>query len=213
MTDATLDAMAHRHAGTGTLAVGRSPDSGSGSGSEFGGDHDNRIGAEMTPRPLFDDVLDRHSSEIYRYACHLTRNCVDADDLYQETMLKAYRAFGRLDAEANFRAWLYRIATNTFLSDRRKLGREHPLDEITEATLPAASTDQAAGLDARDLLREVEVFLAALPRKQRVALVLRKYHEADYAQIAESLGCSEPAARANVHEALRKLRTSFGDRL
>jgi RNA polymerase sigma-70 factor (ECF subfamily) len=52
-----------------------------------------------------------------------------------------------------------------------------------------------------------------LPPKQRVALVQRKYLEMDYAEIAEMLGCSEPAARRSVHEALRKLRDRFGDRI
>ncbi len=161
----------------------------------------------------FEAVLARYQGEIYRYTIHLTRNRTDADDLYQETLLKAYRAFGRLDGAANHRAWLYRIATNTFLSDRRKRGREAGLDEATEQALTAAPDDHAAGLDARDLLREVESFVAALPVKQRVALILRKHHELGYAEIAATLKCSEAAARANVHEALRKLRQSFGDRL
>ncbi len=161
----------------------------------------------------FDDVLARYQAEIYRFVLRLCRNRTEADDLYQETLLKAFRAFGRLDGAANHRAWLYKIATNTFLGDRRKRGREHPIDDALEATLPAASLDYAAGLDARDLLSEVSAFVAALPRKQRVALVLRKFHEVGYAEIAASLECSEEAARANVHEALRKLRDCFGDRL
>ena len=68
-------------------------------------------------------------------------------------------------------------------------------------------------MDARALLVEVECFIEKLPPKQRVALILRKYHEMDYADIAVNLKCSEPAARANVHEALRKLRVEFGERL
>lgn len=163
--------------------------------------------------PSFDDVLERHQSEIYRFAIHLTRNPTDADDLYQETLLKAYRAFDRLDGEANHRAWLYKIASNAFLSDRRKRGREAILDDGHAETIPAAPRDDAARLDARDLLTEVEAFVAALPPKQRVALVARKYHDLSYAEIAATLRCSEPAARASVHEALRKLRDRFGDRL
>jgi RNA polymerase sigma-70 factor (ECF subfamily) len=166
----------------------------------------------MSCAPTFDDVLMRYQDEIYRYAAHLTSNRADADDLYQETLLKAYRAFDRLNDEANHRAWLYRIATNAFLSDRRKRAREHSLDG-SEEMIPAAGHDQAARLDARDLLREVEGFVAALPLKQRLALIQRKYHELSYAEIAANLRCSEEAARASVHEALRKLRQRFGDRL
>jgi RNA polymerase sigma-70 factor (ECF subfamily) len=161
----------------------------------------------------FDDLVDRHQTEIYRFALQLTRNRDDADDLYQETLIKAYRAFDRLDGTANYRAWLYKIATNTFLSNQRRAGREGPLDETVEMSLPAETTDHAASLDARDLLQEVERFVANLPAKQRVALILRKYHEVGYDEIAANLKCSEAAARANVHEALRKLRDCFGDRL
>ena len=162
--------------------------------------------------PTFEEVVGRHQEEIYRYAVQLTRNRTDADDLYQETLLKAYRAFGRLDGAANHRAWLYRIATNTFLSDRRKLARVDPLDEATVRMIPAAGIDHAASLDARDLLREVADFVEGLPPKQRAALTLRKYHELEYAEIAAALGSSEAAARASVHAALRKLREHFGDR-
>jgi RNA polymerase sigma-70 factor (ECF subfamily) len=163
--------------------------------------------------PTFEAVLERYQAEIFRFAVHLTRNHADADDLYQETMLKAYRAFDRLDGEANHRAWLYRIATNAFLSDRRKRNRERPLDDEQASQLPGVATDDAARLDAGNLLKEVDDFVAALPAKQRLALIQRKYHDLSYAEIAENLRCSEAAARANVHEALRKLRSQFGDRI
>jgi RNA polymerase sigma-70 factor (ECF subfamily) len=163
--------------------------------------------------PTFEAVLERYQSEIFRFAVHLTRNHADADDLYQETVLKAYKAFDRLDGEANHRAWLYRIATNTFLSDRRKRGRERPLDDVQVSLIPGEATDDAARLDAGSLLREVDAFVSSLPDKQRLALILRKYHDLSYADIAKNLRCSEAAARANVHEALRKLRDRFGDRV
>jgi RNA polymerase sigma-70 factor (ECF subfamily) len=163
--------------------------------------------------PPFSAVIDQVGAEIYRYTWHLTRNQADADDLYQETLMKAFKAYNRLPADANHRAWLYRIASNTFISDRRKRKRDNPLTEVMEQTLSAGTPDHARGLDARDLLRDVEVFVEQLPPKQRIALVLRKYHGQEYSLIAETLNCSEVAARANVHEALRKLRQQFSHRL
>lgn len=169
---------------------------------------------DVAPHPLcFDELLERYQNEIYRYTMQLTRNPADADDLYQETMLKAYRAFNRLNSDSNCRAWLYRIATNTFLSQKRKANRERPLDPVMDDHLAITNPDQPASLDARDLLAEVERFVQTLPEKQRLALIMRKYHELDYANIAETLNSSEEAARANVYEALRKLRACFGDRL
>lgn len=167
----------------------------------------------MVASVTFDDVVSNHQAEIYRFALQLTRNRADADDLYQDTLIKAFRAFDRLDGSANHRAWLYKIATNTFLSQRRRAGREGPLGEAVEMSIPAVAGDQAASLDARDLLADIATFVAQLPPKQRVALILRKYHELGYDEIAATLKCSEAAARANVHEALRKLRESFSDRL
>lgn len=162
----------------------------------------------------FDDTLARHGAEIYRYALHLTRNRPDADDLYQETALKAYKAWSRLPCDANHRAWLYRIATNTFLSGKRKSSRLRSLDaDVAAESIPATSRDEDGRLDAGDLLCDVEAFIAALPPKQRVALVQRKYLEMGYSDIAATLGSSEEAARRSVHEALRKLRDRFGDRI
>jgi RNA polymerase sigma-70 factor (ECF subfamily) len=162
---------------------------------------------------LFTSMIERFGDEIYRFACQLAGNGTDADDLYQETLLKAFRAFDRLAADANHRAWLYKICSNTFISDRRKHGRVAPLNDVLAETLTASSPDPASALDARDLLREVERFVDALPPKQRVALVLRKHHEYGYADIAGILNSSEAAARANVHEALMKLRGAFAHRM
>jgi RNA polymerase sigma-70 factor (ECF subfamily) len=181
--------------------------------TNFEGSEGNPGASPPPVAPPFSAMVDRIGAEIYRYAWHLTRNQADADDLYQETLIKAFRAYDRLPADANHRAWMYRIASNTFISDKRKHKRDNPLTEIMEQTLSTGTPDHARGLDARDLLQEVEVFVEQLPPKQRVALVMRKYHGHDYAMIAETLDCSEVAARANVHEALRKLRQAFANRL
>jgi RNA polymerase sigma-70 factor (ECF subfamily) len=160
----------------------------------------------------FSVLIERYGDEIYRYAWHLARNQADADDLYQETLLKAFRAYTRLPADANHRACLYKIASNTFISDLRKR-RDHALTDTMEYQLADPAPDPVSGIDARDLLSDVEVFVNQLPPKQRMALVLRKYQNLGYDQIATALNSSEDAARANVHEALRKLRQQFADRL
>lgn len=163
--------------------------------------------------PIFDELVSRLEPELRRYALRLTRDGDEADDLFQETMIKAFRAYGRLPADANRRAWLYRIATNTFLSDRRKLDRLESLDAQDLWEPAAPEIDHGAAIDARALLADVERAVLLLPEKQRVALILRKYQEMGYAEIAVTLQCSEPAARANVHEALRKLKERFHERL
>ena len=117
---------------------------------------------------IFTDLIDRLGQELYRFARQLTGNGSDADDLYQETLLKAFRAFDRLPDDANHRAWLYRIASNTFISDRRKHAR-CPAHQRRPCRHPGRScSDHARALDARDLLHDVEQFVHALPPKQRV---------------------------------------------
>ncbi len=167
-------------------------------------------------QPTFEDVFDWHGAEIFRFALRLTGSQPDADDLFQETMLKAFRAFDRLQPNSNHRAWLYRIASNTFLSGRRKFDRIDSLDLLGEQLnfeVAVAEIDHAAGLDARGLLQEIAEFIEHLPPKQQLALVLRKYHGLGYDDVAAALGCTEGAARTNVHQALRKLREAFEDRL
>lgn len=163
--------------------------------------------------PSFEEIFTRHETEIYRFALRLTRNPADADDLYQDVMLKAYRAFDRLPGDANHRAWLYRITWNTFLSEQRKRRHCVALDMRQHGGIPAAEVDHAAGLDACALLQEVAAFVDGLPAKQRLALVLRKYHGLDYDEIATMLDSSVGATRGNVHHALRKLVDHFADRL
>jgi RNA polymerase sigma-70 factor, ECF subfamily len=159
----------------------------------------------------FDDVTGRYQAEIYCFTAHLTGNRVKADELYQQTLLEASRAFDWLDGTANHRAWLYTIATNAFLSDRPSFGREGLLAEERTAEVLGVPLEQGARLAACDLLREVKDFVATLPRRQWVALVQRRYHDLSYAEIAATLGCSEAAVRASVYEALRTLRIRFGD--
>ncbi|HEY3078934.1 MAG TPA: RNA polymerase sigma factor [Chloroflexota bacterium] len=150
-------------------------------------------------------LLDTHHGAIYRF---LVRLCAgerqEAEDLCQETFLRAFRAFDRLDGSANHRAWIYRIAYNGFLNDRRRRRRtEVQLDESTPA-------DRVAD-DARELARAVLRFVAELPPKQRAALVLRRVEGREYGEVADVLGCSEESARANAYQALKKVRQRFGE--
>jgi RNA polymerase sigma-70 factor (ECF subfamily) len=167
-------------------------------------------GCGASASPTFDEVLACIQDAIYRYALHLTRTRVAADEVYQETVLTAYHEFDRLDGSANHRAWLYGIATNAFLCDRRHRSTEDSLIEESVESDRAATTVQP---EAPDLLTEVATFMANLPVRQRLALIQRMYHGLSYTEIAACLQCSEVTARASVRQALRTLRDHFGERL
>jgi RNA polymerase sigma-70 factor, ECF subfamily len=161
----------------------------------------------------FDDVLAHHQADIYRFGVHLTRDRGEADNLYQETLAKAFHAFDEIDGPASCRAWLFTIATTTFLGDRRRRGSERSGDAEQAAEVQGTSPGHTDRLDSHTLLREVEAGVATLPPHQWVALVQRLYFDLGYAEIAATLCCTEAVARAHVHEALRALRTRIGDRL
>jgi RNA polymerase sigma-70 factor (ECF subfamily) len=155
----------------------------------------------------FETVLETHHAEIYRYLLRVTGRVGDADDLSQETFLRAWKAYRGLPGDANVRAWLFTIATNLsrnhFRTERRRR-TAHEAVRVTRAEIDGASPDGHAQYnEARARLERV---VAALPFKQRLAFVMRKIHDVDYETIARSLDCSAESARAHVFQALRKIR-------
>ena len=143
----------------------------------------------------FGEVLERHEREIFAYALRLTGSRDDADDLYQETFLAAFRSWPPPRA-GNERAWLYRIATNKAIDRVRQSRRVVPLADLR---LAAPERDGVTLADLRTAIR-------ALPTGQRAAFVLRKVEGHSYAEVADVLGCSQEAARARVAEAMKKLK-------
>ena len=102
-----------------------------------------------------------------------------------------------------------RIATNACLTFLKRRGREN-LSALDPVLLADPLTPLAA-LSRRELLREVERAVEALPPRQRAAIVQRKYQGLSYAEIASSLDCSQDTARAHVYQGLRRLREQFSD--
>ena len=155
--------------------------------------------------PTFETLLDRHQGEIMAYIVRSLGDHDLAQDVFQETFLRAFRAYKRLPAEANHRAWLYRIASNACHDARRQRARSPlPLHESV------AAPERSDGSD-RVLAGAVAAFVRSLPARQRQTLVLRKFQGMDYDEIAAVLGCSPEAARANVYQGLRKVRAHFAE--
>ncbi len=159
-------------------------------------------------KPQFETLVAAHSGELFGYLWRMLGDEAEAQDCLQDTFLRAYRAYGRVQND-NLRAWLYKIATNSARTQLKRAGtrrtRSEPLIE------EIASKDKAveAQVAERISLAEVQHAVMALPARQRAALMMRKYQELDYAEIAAALDCSEDAARANVYQALKKLREVF----
>jgi len=164
----------------------------------------------MTHSPVsFDQLVERHRSEILAYLMRLLGDTHDAEDACQDTLLAAYRAFERLAPDSNARAWLYKIATNTAFNALKR--RKRKATHIMDIDLDRLSADSAPALEQREQLRAIAQAVEALPPKQRAALMLRQFQGLRYAEIAASLGCSEASARANVYQAIKKLREVLAD--
>jgi RNA polymerase sigma-70 factor (ECF subfamily) len=163
----------------------------------------------LNSHPGFEMLIERHGAEIFAYLWRMVGNSADAEDCLQDTFLRAFRAYPRLDARGEHRAWLYKIATNvarTYLRRRKRLAM-HTVDLDPECLQGSLSPGEE--VDRRQRLAAVTTAVGELPYKQRAALILRKYQGLSYAAIASTLGGTESSARANVYQALKKLRARF----
>ena len=163
----------------------------------------------MGPAPASLATLsERHRPEIVRYLTRLLGDRDEAEDVCQEVFLRAHRAFARLAPDSNCRAWLYRIATNSGLNAARQRARR--LARAADVELDGLPGDSGASPERRVQLRAVATAVETLPPRQRAALVLRQFQGLGYAEIAATLGGNEAAARANVYQALKRLRAALG---
>ena len=158
----------------------------------------------------FEAIVTAHHAEIHRYLCRVTARANEAEDLSQETFLRAYRAWAGLPADADHRAWLYTIATNIYSNYVRSERRRHAAHASLRVTRREAHLDDPeAEASAGEVRTLTAAAIRSLPLKQRLAFTMRKLQELDYEVIGQSLDCSEEAARAHVFQALRKIRTTL----
>ena len=163
----------------------------------------------MPEKTRFTDLLGSYEKEIHRYAFRMTGNPEDAQDVLQETFLRAFRAFPRLPSDANHRAWLYRIAHRQALNLFRsqKVRATEPLEDALAVGDANGHPDDFA--ETRRLVRALGHVIRDLTPRQRSALLLRKYEGLAYRDVADILGCSEENARAQVYQAMKKVRNGL----
>ena len=146
---------------------------------------------------------DRHGKEIHAYLWRMLGDSQDADDGLQETFLRVLRHRG--DASIHEpRAWLYAIAGNVARSQLRRRRTEGE-----RRALPDIDVIAPDGVAERDRVDAVRRVVESLPSKQRQALVLRRYQGLSYDEVARVLGGTAQAARANVYQAVLKLKKAF----
>ena len=164
----------------------------------------------------FELLLRKYRTPLVNFLNRMVRNQANAEDLAQEVFLRVYRARRGYAPNAKFTTWLFRIATNLALNTLRD-ARYH-LKEISLDQPAAAEQDQAAfevadreaNIEQRLIERDrgaiIHRAIEALPEKQRVAVLLHKYQEMDYGEIARVLQCSESALKSLLFRAYETLR-------
>lgn len=156
----------------------------------------------------FKRLVDKHKTKIYSIAYRLLGNHSDADDLAQETFIRAYRGLGKFKGQSSFSTWLYRIMVNCCMDlwrRRKQRSRDLQLDE-------ALLVENQGGEGARDAaeLRELQSAVAeaidSLPPKHRMALVLHEFDDMTHEDVARAMGCSVGTARSRLHYARAKMQ-------
>ena len=163
----------------------------------------------------FDVLLDRHRKPLVGFFARMVRDQALAEDLAQEAFLRVYQARHRYQPEAKFTTWLYRIATNLALNalrDRKSVGAAHAGDgDPSEGTAPMEQLSDSRPTAEQELLlsereRTIRQAVESLPENQRAAVILHKYQDVDYRQIAGILGVSESAVKSLLFRAYENLR-------
>jgi RNA polymerase sigma-70 factor (ECF subfamily) len=170
--------------------------------------------ARQGDEEAFRALVERHSRPLFRLAFRLTGNEQDAEDVVQESLLRAYRQLGRFESRANFGTWLHRIAANCAvdLLRVRRSRREGLAREQAEAAEGIAAPDEHGPqrlAESAEIERRVREALDGLSPLERTAFVLRHYEGRSIDEIGKSLGLRSSATKHSVFRAVRKLRQAL----
>lgn len=164
----------------------------------------------------FDYLVQKYRRPLVSFMYRMARNTAAAEDLAQEVFLRVYRSRQTYEASAKFTTWLYRIATNLAVNHARDTRHERPevmvsLDEPDEETgttldVPDAAVTAEESLVRRERLLAIRAKVEALPERQKLAVIMHKYQQMDYKQIADVLKLSESATKSLLFRAYETLR-------
>jgi RNA polymerase sigma-70 factor, ECF subfamily len=168
--------------------------------------------ARQGDREAFRALVERHGRSVFRLAFRMTGNEGDAEDVVQETFLKAYRKLDAFESRADFATWLYRIAANCAYDLLRSRARrpEDPIEAEGESIPVEATSPSPERLAlAMEVRRRVAAALQRLTPAERTAFVLRHHEGCSIAEIGAALGLDSSAAKHSVFRAVKKMREAL----
>jgi len=187
-----------------------------GAGPDSQTDADIMLRVKAGDQSAFEYLVQKYRRPMVSFMYRMARNSAAAEDLAQEVFLRVYRSRETYEASAKFTTWLYRIATNLAVNHARDSRHERPevqvsLDEPDDDTgttleLPDASLNAEQQMVRRERMLAIRRKVEALPEQQRLAVIMHKYQQMDYKQIADVLKKSESATKSLLFRAYETLR-------
>jgi RNA polymerase sigma-70 factor, ECF subfamily len=161
-------------------------------------------------------LLEKHRASVVHFVYRVVQEQGVAEELAQEVFLRVYRARSSYEPTARFKTWLFRIAAHmalNWLRDQKHQRGQERLDDMSTDVPARQLSDLRPSVEQKLVhhvrMDEIRRAIGALPEKQRAAVVMHKYEEMDYTQIAKVLGCSESALKSLLYRAYQALRASL----
>jgi RNA polymerase sigma-70 factor (ECF subfamily) len=155
--------------------------------------------------------VDRHSRAVYQLAFRITGRAEDAEDVVQDTFIKAFRQLAGFEARSSVATWLHRIGVNCAIDlvRRRRPFEVAEAPERLDQRTARASPSQVDLVESAEIQRCIEETMTALSARERAAFVMRHFQESSIDDIASALGMNTSAAKHAVFRAVRKMRTNL----
>jgi RNA polymerase sigma factor (sigma-70 family) len=153
----------------------------------------------------FEKAVNDYRERIFLVILKYVRNREDAKDLTQEAFVRAFRARDSFRGESGLYTWIFRIAVNLAINHKTR-NHDTRLSSLEYSPDLRASSDPVRDVTKRELGQFVDRAVAGLPGRQRMAFVLRYYEDMAFAKVAETMGITDGAAKANYHQAVKKLQ-------
>jgi RNA polymerase sigma-70 factor (ECF subfamily) len=163
-------------------------------------------------------LLERHRGPVIHFVYRMVLNQAVAEELAQEVFLRVYRSRASYEPSAKFTTWLFRIATHVALNwirDSKNEKNQESLDEASQEGISRQVSDRQPTIEQTMIrqvnMQEVRAAIETLPAKQRAAVLMHKYQEMEYSQIAKILQCSESAVKSLLFRAYETLRSRLAN--